>query len=282
MRQYARTQRASAMRIIFSSLPQGMRRPALMIGMTAGMLVLGPLLGGCTTMVVGGAATAATTVTEERGPIGAIDDNAIALRINKLWLDYDWHLFADVNTSVSEGRVLLTGKVAKREDEIKAVELAWKAEGVRQVIDDIQVTNQGGIGDYARDTWISTQLRTDMMFDKDIRAANYSVVTVGGVIYILGIAQNQAEIDRIVNYASNIPYVRGVVNHAILKDDARRLQADAAAKEPVAKGPAAKYGIAKDPVATNVTPAGGPSKPAPAAPGAKEQKEQGAALPDGE
>jgi osmotically-inducible protein OsmY len=161
-------------------------------------------------------------VTEERGPAAAIDDNKIALTINKLWLDKDWHLFRDVNTSVTEGRVLLTGSVDKPEDELEAVRLAWQADGVRSVIDEIQVTNQGGVVDYARDAWISTQLRTDLMFDKKIRAVNYSVVTVNGVIYLMGLAQNQDEIDRVMDYARAIRYVRDVVSHVLVKTDPRR------------------------------------------------------------
>ena len=185
-------------------------------------LAAGALAGCGPTVLAGGAATAATAVTEERGPAAAIDDNKIALAINKLWLDKDWHLFRDVNTSVTEGRVLLTGSVEKPEDELEAVRLAWQADGVRSVIDEIQVTNQGGVVDYARDAWISTQLRTDLMFDKKIRAVNYSVVTVNGVIYLMGLAQDQDEIDRVMDYARSIRYVRDVVSHVLVKTDPRR------------------------------------------------------------
>jgi osmotically-inducible protein OsmY len=180
-------------------------------------------LAGCgPTMVAGGAATAATAVSEERGPAAAIDDNRIALAINKQWLDEDWHIFRDVSTSVTEGRVLLTGKVESPEHELEAVRLAWQVDGVREVIDELKVTNQGGVVNYARDAWISTRLRTDIMFDKKIRAVNYNVVTVDGVIYLMGLAQDQDEIDRVMDYARAIPYVRNVVSHVLLKTDPRR------------------------------------------------------------
>lgn len=181
-------------------------------------------LASCSTpaLIASGGATAGVAVSQERGAVGAIDDNAIAAEIDQRWLAYDWHIFRDVSTSVSEGRVMLTGKVAKKEDEEAAVKLAREVPGVRDVYDEIAVMQAGGVADYARDAWISTQLRTDMTFDDKIRAINYNVVTVDGVIYLLGIAQDQDEINRIIRYARNLHYVRGVVTHIVLKDDPSR------------------------------------------------------------
>ncbi len=173
-------------------------------------------------MIASGGATAGVAMAEERGPQGAIDDNAIAGAINQRWLNYDWHIFRDVSTSVSEGRVMLTGKVEKPEDQLAAVRLTWTVKDVREVFDDIKVTGQGDVMDYARDSWISAQLRTNMTFDDKIRAINYNIVTVDGVVHLLGIAQDQDEIERITEYARNVRYVRGVVSHVLLKDDPRR------------------------------------------------------------
>ena len=181
-------------------------------------------ISGCTgpEMLLTGGATAATSVAQERGPGEAVSDNVIAARINDHWLEYDWHIFRDVSTSISEGRVMLTGKVAKPEDELAAVRLTWDVGGVREVLDDIKVTNEGDAISYARDIWISTQLRSSLTFDGQIRAINYNIVTVDGVVHILGLAQNQDEIDRVMQYAKNVNYVRDVVNHVLLKDDPRR------------------------------------------------------------
>ena len=173
-------------------------------------------------MLATGGATAGIAVSQERGAAAALDDNAIAAEINQRWLSYDWRIFRDVSTSVSEGRVMLTGKVAKAEDKAAAVKLTREVPGVRDVYDDIVVTSDGSTGDYARDAWISMQLRTDMTFDDEIRAINYNVTTVDGTVYLLGIAQNQDEIDRIIRYARNVRYVRNVVTHIVLKDDPSR------------------------------------------------------------
>ncbi|MFZ0692657.1 MAG: BON domain-containing protein [Alphaproteobacteria bacterium] len=181
-------------------------------------------ISGCTgpELLLTGGATAATAVAQERGPGEAVSDNVIAARINDHWLEYDWHIFRDVSTSVSEGRVMLTGKVAKPEDKLAAVRLTSEVGGVREVLDDIEVSKGGDTISPARDLWISTQLRSSLTFDGQIRAINYNVVTVDGVVHILGIAQNQDEIDRVMQYAKDLNYVHGVVNHVLLKDDPRR------------------------------------------------------------
>lgn len=181
-------------------------------------------LASCSTpaMLASGGATAGVAVAQERGPGAAIDDNAIAAGINQRWLSYDWRIFRDVSTSISEGRVMLTGEVARQEDKDMAAKLVWEVADVRQVYNEIEVTNDGGAIDYVRDTWISTQLKTDITFDAKIRAINYDIVTVDEIVFLLGIAQDQDEIDRITQYARNVHYVRGVVSHVLLKDDPNR------------------------------------------------------------
>jgi osmotically-inducible protein OsmY len=84
------------------------------------------------------------------------------------------------------------------------------------------VTSAGDIGNYARDVQISTELKSKLLLDKHVLSINYAVTTVDQVIYLLGIAQDLEERERVNNYARALPYVKKVVNHVILKDDPRR------------------------------------------------------------
>ena len=117
---------------------------------------------------------------------------------------------------------MLTGVAvseAKRDD---AVRLAWKPDGVIEVINEIIVDAKGASGTFARDTWISAKLRSKLLFDGEIVGINYSIDTVRGTVYLLGVAQNREEMERVLNHARNLSYVLRVVNHAILKTDPRR------------------------------------------------------------
>ncbi|MEE9139857.1 MAG: BON domain-containing protein [Alphaproteobacteria bacterium] len=181
-------------------------------------------LAGCATpaIVVGGGATAGVAIAQERSVGDAIDDTTIAVTVDKLWYEHDWKLFANVAQEVHEGRVLITGTVKDPQDRLDAVRLAWRAQGVREVINEIQVTDKGGVVNYARDSWITTQLWTKLTFDETVRAINYSVETVNGTVYLMGIAQDKDELDRVTEYARNIRYVHSVVSHVWLKTDPRR------------------------------------------------------------
>jgi len=126
-------------------------------------------------------------------------------------------LFVETSADVHEGRVLLTGTVSNPQVRLDAVRLAWQADGVRQMINEIQVTNEGGVADFAQDSWITGQLRAKITFDTHVLAINYSIETVNGVIYLMGIAQDPAELDRVIRYARNIKYVKNVISHVRIK-----------------------------------------------------------------
>jgi osmotically-inducible protein OsmY len=90
------------------------------------------------------------------------------------------------------------------------------------VLNELNVTDRSEIRDYPRDAWITTQLKTKMLTDKGVLQINYSVETINGVVYLLGIAQSQDELDRVTNHARNISGVQRVVSYVRLKDDPKR------------------------------------------------------------
>jgi osmotically-inducible protein OsmY len=188
------------------------------------LLAFALALGGCSTtdVAVGGGATAGVAASQERGIDGALSDTQISAEINYAWLQNSVNMFHELNISVYDGRVMITGVLPNQAKADEAVALAWKPKGVREVIDEIIVDPSGTTGSFASDTWITAQIKAKLLFDRDISAVNYSVDTVRGVVYIMGVAQSQAELDRVFGYARNVEYVKKVVNHAILKSDAKR------------------------------------------------------------
>jgi osmotically-inducible protein OsmY len=191
---------------------------------TLALLLIALAQTGCDpiTATVAGAGAVGMGAAEERGLEGAVDDAKIRAAINGLWIDKDFTLFREVTLTVNEGRVMLTGSVEKPETRVEAVRLAWQAAGVRQVIDEIQVTDQSGIISGVQDSWVANKLRTKLMFDSQIKNINYTVDVENGVVYLMGIAQNQDELDRVIAIARDTADVKKVVNHVLLKTDPRR------------------------------------------------------------
>jgi osmotically-inducible protein OsmY len=194
--------------------------------LSAGALAAAAALAGCSPagMAVGAGATAGVAAMQERGIKGALSDTKIRIQINDKWLQADEEMYRKVSLQVQEGRVLLTGQLPSEEMRLEAVRLAWQADGVEEVINEIQI-GDSSVGDLATDTWISTQLKTDLLLDSEVYSINYSIETSNGVVYILGVARSQAELDRVIDYARNLANVRRVVSYVRVMDDAERRQA---------------------------------------------------------
>jgi len=179
-------------------------------------------LSGCVVAAIGGAGAVGMGAAEERGFEASVDDSKIKTDITAAYVDNGFTLFNEVTITVTEGRVVLTGSVEEAKTRVDAVKLAWQAAGVRQVVDEIQVTKEAGFGSSVQDAWIANKLRTQLMFDADVKNINYTVDVVNGTVYLMGIAQNQAELNRVIALARDTADVKKVVNHVMLKTDPRR------------------------------------------------------------
>lgn len=187
------------------------------------LLVILPLLlllAGCVGAAVGAGATVGVAALDERGVQGVARDTGLATRIRGKWLNYDLEtgdtLAVDGGIVVYNRRAMLTGTVKTEDIRAKAVRMAWEVEGIEQVINELRVGDTD-IKDAARDAWISAQLTSKLTFDKEVASVNYELETVNAVIYLVGTAQNEQELNRVLGHARSIPRVRDVVNHVVIK-----------------------------------------------------------------
>ena len=173
------------------------------------------ILSSCSPIGAAAGAGAALGVGAAReGGLGtAASDLKIKAFISDKWFKYDLQTFAKLNLTVNQGRVLVTGIVQNPDDRVEAIRLAWQVDGVKQVINEIRVAQSEGLPGYVRDQWITTRLRTVITFDRDIQSINYSIDTVAGTIYLMGVAQNQAELNKVIETARTIPNVQQVVSY---------------------------------------------------------------------
>lgn len=116
----------------------------------------------------------------------------------------------------------MMGEVAREEDRQKALEIAWSNPEVKAVLNEIKIRDENKPASKTSDAWITAKLKTRLVQDLSIKHINYSVDTVNRVIYLMGIAQNQAELNRVKLHARDISGVDGVISHVILKTDPRR------------------------------------------------------------
>ena len=176
-------------------------------------------LSGCAAGIVAGAGAAgATSAQKEKGFGASVDDAEIEVTLNARLLDAGSDTFFDVNTGVEEGRVLLAGTVETIEQRLDAVRIAWQVEGVTEVINEIEVGDDGSVTDAARDNWITAQLETALLFDGEVSSIDYGIETVNQVVYLMGVARSEEELERVIGHAKEIDYVKRVVNYVRILD----------------------------------------------------------------
>lgn len=171
------------------------------------------LLNGCIGAAVGAGAATGIAVVQERSVGNAVDDVGIHVQINQKLFEKDEALYRRVGVTVTEGRVVLTGVVPLPEDRVEAARLTWEVGAVREVNNEIQVDDSSSVVDFLKDSWITTKLRGLILADGNILDINYSIETINGTVYLMGIAQSENELALLTNHARNVRGVTQVVSH---------------------------------------------------------------------
>ena len=186
----------------------------------AALLISASINYGCTpaSVLATGGGSALVVAEGERSFGTVIDDATIKVNIAAKFLNAENNLFININTSVLEGRILLTGLVENQEIRIEAVRLVWEVEGVQEIINEIEIGNRSTLKDYASDLWINTQARAVAAKTVGIKAITFNFETIQGKIYIAGISTRPELLDEMILSLKNIKGVIEIVNYVIIKE----------------------------------------------------------------
>ena len=150
-----------------------------------------------------------------------IDDSIMQKNLGTRLLLLDSNYILSVKTKVLDGRIFLTGKVDNPEEKLKITKIAWETEGVRSVRNDIKVKEEFNFKQSAKDLLITSQLRTAMILNKNIKATNYNIDTYKKKIFIYGIALTEEERKEVIDEAKGILDVKKVIASIFLVKDLR-------------------------------------------------------------
>jgi len=150
-----------------------------------------------------------------------IDDSIMQKNLAaRLALTETTYLLA-LNVKVIDGRIFITGKVDEVEEKLQITKLAWETKGARSVKNDIKIKEKFNFKQSAKDLLITSQLRTALIFNKEIKATNYQIDTYKKKIYIYGIAHTKDERKKVINEAKEILDVEDVIASILLVEDLR-------------------------------------------------------------
>ena len=176
------------------------------------------IISGCQTVYMTGISKAVLIDKEERSFNNYVEDTIILAQLKNEYFSNNEKIFFQVSVDVIEGRVMLTGIVEQIDERIEATKLAWGIKGVNEVINEIQISNDEGILDYADDLVMKTKINAKLLLEKNILNLNYSVEVVNGIVYLIGIAQDQKELDAVTEISKNTYGVISVISYVRLKD----------------------------------------------------------------
>ena len=183
-------------------------------------LISSALLTGCVPVLLAGAGGTGMMFAKDRDPSVTVSDFKIASSIKTTLISKGFReLYVKINVEVFAGRVLLTGRLETEREMNDVLDIVHAQNGVLDVINEIQITNEKiafNATQYARDSLITSQIKSKFLMNRDIKTINYIVVTNYDIVYLFGIARSEEELNMAASIAANINGVKKVVSHVIV------------------------------------------------------------------
>lgn len=175
----------------------------------------------CIETAVGLGTAAVAASTTEKGFSTSVSDSVIEAKLTEKFIQNGTFFVTGVDKSVNNGAVLMTGKLKTQEQKTLATRLAWEINGVKEVVNEIQVVNDTPLKTTAKDLAASAQLRAAFIGDQEISSLNYSIDVVNGIVYLSGVAADEKERERAIAHAQELRFAKKVISYIILSTDKR-------------------------------------------------------------
>ena len=186
------------------------------------IIFIGFILTGCAGVSSKGLFGTGVSVALDPRTLGTqIDDSIMQKSLSARIITKDKKYFLSVKSKVLDGRIFLTGKVDSPEEKLQITKIAWETKGARSVRNDIKIKKEFDFKQSAKDLLITTQLRTALIVNKNVKATNYQIDTYKKIIYVYGIALTLEEKDLVISEAKEILDVENVIASIILVEDLR-------------------------------------------------------------
>ena len=186
------------------------------------LLIFILILSGCVGVSSSGIFGTGVSVALDPRSVGTqIDDSIMQKNLSARIILLDKKYLISIKSKVLDGRIFITGKVNNPEEKLQITKMAWETDGVRSVRNDIKVKEEFNFKQSAKDIIITSQLRTAMILNKNIKATNYQIDTYKSKIYIYGIAITSDEKNEVISEAKQILDVKDVIASILLVDNLR-------------------------------------------------------------
>ena len=186
------------------------------------IILLGIILSGCAGVSSKGIFGTGVSIAFDPRTVGTqMDDSIMQKNLAARILIKDKRYLLSIKSKILDGRIFLTGKVENPEEKLLLTKIAWETKGARSVRNDIKIKEEFSFKRSTKDILITSQLRTALILNKNIKATNYQIDTYKKKIYVYGIALTSEEKDLVISEAKEILDVEDVIASIILVEDLR-------------------------------------------------------------
>ena len=176
------------------------------------LAICAPLLAsGCIAVAAGTAGAVGLATVQDRSVGEAVDDATLSTDIKTKLLNEGG--FGEVDVEVAQGLVLLSGRVNTPEQRVRAEDIAWSSPRTQDVANEINIETSGGFLANASDELVTARVRASLVASADVKSINYNIETYNGVVYLMGIARSQNELQEATRRASHVGGVKRVVSY---------------------------------------------------------------------
>jgi len=156
-------------------------------------------------------ATIVSTLFLTSSPLRAADtDDRIESSAAKSYVFKTYLKDDSIKVQSKDGVVTLTGSVAADSHKTLAENTVTSLPGVTSVND--QLTVVGAQPPEHSDAWITTKVKSALLFHRNVSASATTVTTVGGIVTLTGVADSTAQRELTTEYAKDIDNVKSVDN----------------------------------------------------------------------
>ncbi len=175
-------------------------------------------------VVTGVGAAVGNLALQDRKTEHALADTQLKVNIVKDLANKDTANFFNLGVDVFEGRVLLTGTVPDDQIRLSAAQSVWQFPQIREVLNEIKIGIPVTTQQKLRDKALDVEINAKLTFTKEIKSVNYIVTVSDGVVYIMGLNQNDYELEAILNTLKSIKGVREIISHIQSMNDPARVE----------------------------------------------------------
>ena len=170
------------------------------------------ILSGCTTLLVAGVVVTSIDILHDRRTVGEyIDDGAIELSAKNVVLtNAEFRKSSRIKAISWNGILLLSGEVTDEQIKQEIVTKLSRIQGVRQVVDELEIMDRSKFLTRTNDSWITSQVKSRLVLKTGLKANRVKVTTTRGSVFLMGIVTEE-EAEKATAVAQVVRGVKRVV-----------------------------------------------------------------------